>query len=197
MELFIKEIKELVVEASNREQMISVLESQRDAFYHKLNDLKMNITVINTRLEKLRKDKGIISSDMIQLMITLNKESIFKYQDVNYDKKTQEVLMEEYEDAEKIIETYWDWKALILEAVTEIINGVEPNSEEGKSFGKKWLDMISKVTNGDLEILEAHKKSFENRDKWPEEDRRLMEFSNDFIDKCVEEYISQEKRKEI
>ena len=41
--------------------------------------------------------------------------------------------------------------------------------------------------------MEAHKTAYENRNQWPEEDRRLMEFTDEFIDKSVEGYLKVKK----
>ena len=34
--------------------------------------------------------------------------------------------------------------------------------------------MITRITNGNEELLEAHRTSYKNRAQWPEEDRRLV-----------------------
>ena len=69
--------------------------------------------------------------------------------------------------------------------VSLILGGVEPRSEAGKQFARKWLAMIERLTQGRSELLEAHKESYENRTQWPEEDRRLMEFADPFIDEAI------------
>lgn len=128
--------------------------------------------------------------NLIQLISSLNKDTIFDYKGIEYDKNTEDIFMKHYEDNEAVLEVYWDWKSLILEAVSHILNGVRPESNQGQIFAKKWVDMILKITNGSQDLLEAHKTSYENRMQWPEEDRRLMEFADNFIDKATEFYLS-------
>lgn len=192
----IKEIKELVVEAVTAEQASDVLQKQRQIFYHKLNDIKMSISLIDTSLKNLEKNQGLISGELVQLMSTLNKDNIFEYKDVHYDEKTEDIFINHFEKTEEVIETYWKWKALVLEAVTHILNGVDPKSKQGQDFAKRWVEMVAQVTGGRLELLEAHKAAYENRNQWPEEDRRLMEFADEFIDKSVEGYLKVERKKE-
>lgn len=188
--LKIKDIKKLIVEAVTIEQIVSLLKKQRDIFYHKLNDIKMNISFIDASLISLEEKKSLPMGELIKLIISLNKDNIFEYKDVEYDDDIKNTFMENYENAEEFIEIYWKWKSLIVEAVSLILNGVVPKSKKGKEFAKKWIKMITEITGGNLELLEAHKRSYEIRDKWPEEDRRLVNFADEFIDKAVEFYLS-------
>lgn len=188
--LQIKDIKKLIIETAKPYQISSVLKKQRDILYHKLNDIKMNISFIDTSLISLEQNKSVPMKDMINLIISLNKDNIFEYKNVEYDEAIKDIFMDHHENTEEFIEIYWKWKSLIVEAVSLILNGVVPESEKGKDFGSKWIKMITEITGGNLELLEAHKISYKNRDKWPEEDRRLIDFADEFIDKAVESYLS-------
>lgn len=195
--LKIKDIKKLLEETVTEKQLISVLGKQRDILYRKLNDLRSNIAYVEASLENLKENKSLPLGNLIQLIISLNKETIFEYEKVEYDENTQHTFQEHYEDYESIFEMYWGWKSLILEAVSHILNGIQPESVQGQMFGKKWVKMIVRVTNGDQNLLEAHKSSYENREHWPEEDRRLMEFANSFIDKATEAYLACRKNEDL
>lgn len=193
----IKEIKVLVIDAVTNDQIAAVLQKQRNIFYEKLNGVKQNISFIDVCLTNIEKNEAPITGELIQLMISLNKDAFFEYQDIEYDKNTKEVFAQHFENAEDAIELYWNWKTLILQAVTHIFSGVDPKSEQGLEFAKKWMQMVAKSTDGNLELVEAHKTAYENRDKWPEEDRRLMEFADEFIDKAMEAYLSINEFKEV
>jgi DNA-binding transcriptional MerR regulator len=188
--LQIKVIKKFVIEATTTDQIASVLKKQRDIFYHKLNDIKMNISFIDASLINLEKNKSLPMGELIQLIISLNKDSIFEYKNVEFDEETKNTFMNHHENTDEFIEIYWNWKALIVEAISYILNGIPPESKEGQIFARKWIEMVAKITDGSLELLEAHKTSYKNRDQWPEEDWRLMDFADEFIDKAVEAYLS-------
>lgn len=197
MGLPIKEIKKLLVEAVTREELTSVLQKQRDIFYHKLNDIKSNISFIEASLASLEENKSFPLENLVQLIISLNKDTIFEYKNIQYEKNIQKTFMKHYDDNETILEVYWDWKSLILEAVSYILNGVEPESEQGQVFAKKWIEMIMRITKGNEKLLQAHKTSYKNREQWPEEDRRLMEFADGFIDKATKVYLSSSREKDL
>jgi len=104
--LKIEDIKNLLEETITPEQISSVLRKQLDIFYHKLNDLKSNITLIETTLISLEEKKSIPWGNLIQLMISLNKDTIFEYKNTRYDKNTEEIFMQHYRDKKIILEIY-------------------------------------------------------------------------------------------
>ena len=195
--LKINDIKNILEETATEQQLIFVLEKQRDILYRKLNDLRSNIAYVEMSLESLKVNKSLPLGNLIQLIISLNKETIFEYEKVKYDKNIQQTFKKHYKDDESIFGIYWDWKSLILEAVSHILNGIEPESYQGQIFAKKWVDMTVKITNGDKDLLEAYKISYENRDQWPDEDLKLMEFTNDFIDRATEIYLTDDDEKNL
>lgn len=185
----LKEIRELVVEAVTPEQITAVLTKQREMFLYKLNEVQSYISVIDAILAGLGSGGAVQSDKLIQLITRLNRNAVLEYRNVNYNKETKELLMGQYADSESALAIYWQWKAIILECVSLILGGVEPRSEAGKQFAQKWLAMIERATQGRSELLEAHKESYDNRTQWPEEDRRLMEFADPFIDEAIAYYL--------
>ncbi len=192
----LKEIKELVVDAVTAEEITSVLQKQREVFHHKLIDTRMNISLIDSSIKGLEKKQGIFSGELVQLMISLSKDTILEYKDIHYDENTERIFTDHYKNTEEVVEVYWHWKSLILEAATHIFNGVDPEDVDGQNFARKWLDMIESITKGKSSLLNAHKVAYENRHQWPAEDRRLMEFTDEFIDKAMEAYLSAHGDKE-
>ncbi|MGI5912880.1 MAG: MerR family transcriptional regulator [Syntrophomonadaceae bacterium] len=195
--LQIEDIKNLLVETITPDQISNVLRRQLDILCYKLNDLNSNITHIKASLLILEENNSIPWGNLVQLMISLNKDTFFEYKNVKYDEDIENVFMKHYKDSKTILEIYWDWKSLILEAITHILNGVQPESNQGQIFAKKWINMITRITNGNKDLLNAHKASYENRNQWPDEDRRLMEFVNDFIDRATKVYLYKENDEDL
>lgn len=194
--LQIEDIKNLLVETITPDQISNVLRRQLDILCYKLNDLNSNITHIKASLLILEENNSIPWGNLVQLMISLNKDTFFEYKNVKYDEDIENVFMKHYKDSKTILEIYWDWKSLILEAVSHILNDIKPESDQGQIFAEKWLNMITRITNGNEELLEAHRTSYKNRAQWPEEDRRLIEFTDDFIDKATKIYLTNKDDKD-
>ncbi|GAB2558927.1 MerR family transcriptional regulator [Gracilibacillus alcaliphilus] len=191
--LKIKDITKLLEETTTAEQLMNVLEKQREVFYYKLHDIKSNIAMIEASLAGMRDNQALPIGNLVQLIISLNKDTIYQYKDVPFNKNITDTFLNYYEDSEAIFEIYWDWKALILEAVAHILNDVQPESKQGQDFAKRWIEMVVTISKESQDLLEAYKASSKQREQWPEEDRRLMEFTDAFIDKAVDKYLSSGK----
>lgn len=192
----LKEIRELVVEAVTPDQIAAVLMKQRETFYHKLNEIQGHISLIDAILAGVESGGAFQSDQLIQLITRLNRNAVLEYRNIRFDQDTHELLARQYADSESALAVYWQWKALMLECVSLILGGVEPRSEAGKRFARKWLSMVERVTQGRSELLEAHKASYENRTQWPEEDRGLMELADPFIDEAVAYHFESAGREE-
>ncbi|WP_040978367.1 MerR family transcriptional regulator [Oceanobacillus jeddahense] len=191
--LKIKDITKLLEKTTTAEQLRHVLEKQRDIFYYRLHDVKSNIAMIEASLAGIEKNDSLPLGNLVQLIISLNKDTVYQYKDVSFDKKSEDTFIEHYQNQEAVLEVYWDWKALILEAVAHILNDVQPESEQGQDFAKRWIEMVVNISDGSKELLDVYKDSYKNRDQWPQEDRQLIDFTNTFIDKTVDHYLSAGK----
>ncbi|GAA0348421.1 MerR family transcriptional regulator [Oceanobacillus sp. M60] len=191
--LKIKDITKLLEETTTAEQLRHVLEKQREIFYYKLHDIKSNIAMIEASLAGIEKNDSLPLGNLVQLIISLNKDTVYQYKDVSFDKKSEDTFIEHYQNEEAILEVYWDWKALILEAVAHILNAIQPESEQGQDFAKRWIEMVVNISDGSQDLLDVYKDSYKNREQWPKEDRQLIDFTNTFIDKAVEHYLSSGK----
>lgn len=190
--LEIKEIKNLLNEEVTPKQLITILEKQKETFYQKLNEIKGYVVFIEASIRSIKESGSYPLGHLIQLIGSLNKDTFFEYKNIEYDPKIATTFENHYNN-EDFLEVYWEWKSLILEAVSHKLNSVHPKSEQGLMFSKKWLNMVERITKGNEDLLAAHKSSYENRSEWPEEDRRLMEFADDFIDQATEYYLIKEK----
>lgn len=190
--LSLKQIRELVVEAAASDQIAEILTNQREIYTEKLNETHGYISAIDAVLASLRTGGEIHSEELVQLLTRLNRGAVAEYRNVEYGTLTRKLLMEEYADGAAALAVYWQWKSLLLEASALILSGVESRSEAGRQFAQKWLKMIEQVTQGRSDLLEAHRESYDKRGQWPEEDRRLMEFADQFIDEAVAFYLESE-----
>ncbi|NLY46290.1 MAG: MerR family transcriptional regulator [Tissierella sp.] len=193
MGLKINKIKDLLSETITPQQFLNVLNDQKYMLIQKMNDLNSSMAILEASVASIDESKTIPWGNLIQMIILFNKETIFKYNKISFDDEAQNVLLEHYKSIDTILKDYWEWKTLVLEAISHTMNKVEPKSNQGQEFAKKWNNMVQMITNKDEELLEAHKTSYENRDLWPDEDKQLMEFANNFIDEAMAHY----KRNEV
>ncbi|GMA08497.1 hypothetical protein GCM10025886_16480 [Tetragenococcus halophilus subsp. flandriensis] len=191
--LKIKDIHQLVKDTISTKQLTDVLEKQRELFYYKLHEVQSNIAMIDASLAGIKENKELALGNLVQLMISLNKDTIYQYADVSFDESSLDIFQKYYQKPEEVLDMYWKWKGLILEAVAHILNEHSPESQQGQDFAKRWLEAVVDITKGSQNLLEVHKQSFQNRQNWPEEDRRLAEFADGFIDQAVDYYLSSRR----
>ncbi len=189
----LKEIKNHLVNVNNKHGVRDILKDQSEILFQKEMEIKMNIAIIEAIVATI--DTGQSNHDlesMMELALKLNKETIFDYSTVSFDQKTTELFKERDPNYKEIIEVYWHWKKLILEATSHKINNILYKSDTGYHFGKKWYEFIERATDHNSEVIEAYTSGLEQSHQWPEEDLFLFNFCRDFID-CTYSYYCEKK----
>lgn len=189
MGMNLSKIKNILQEANDNLEIKKVLTKQKAILSKNLNNIKSSIAFLEIGLEILEVEGDLALEQIVQLLVGVNVNTIFEYSEIDFNNEDMEALINDSVEDVDIIELYWDWKKLILEASCKVITGVNPSSKEGQVFAKKWINMVNKITKQDIKLLNAHKASYENREIWPEEDRRLMDFADNFIDEAVNIYL--------
>ena len=192
----LKEIKSYLVNVNNKRDVRNILKDQSDILFQKEMEIKMNIAIIEAIVATI--DTGHSNLDlesMMKLALKLNKETILKYSTVSFDQKTTEHFKEKDPNYKEIVEVYWHWKKLILEATLHKINNVHYKSDTGYQFGEKWYEFIGRATDHNAEMIEAYTSGLEQSHQWPEEDLFLFNFCSDFIDGAYNYYCNKKGEK--
>lgn len=184
----INKIQGLLSETVTPQQFLNVLCDQRYMLIQKLNDLNSSMAILEASIASIDENKTIPWGNLIQMINLFNKETVLEYNKVSFDNRAQNVFSAHYKSIDVMLKDYWEWKTLVLEAISHTLNKVDPRGNQGQVFAEKWNKMVGRITNNDDELLEAHKRSYENRNLWPKEDQRLMEFANSFIDDAMNYY---------
>src|SRR5699024_11764612 len=86
--------------------------------------IKKNKAIIKSIVETFDANPNVDLEPMIKMALGLNKQTILDYTQIefDFDQKTNEKFEEKYTDANDVIEFYWQWKQLTLEAVFYKLN---------------------------------------------------------------------------
>lgn len=188
----LKEIKNHLVNTSSTDDIKKVLKNQSDILFQKEMEIKMNIAIIEAIVATIDTNHSNLDLEsMMKLALKLNKETIFDYSTVTFDQNTTELFEEEYQNYKEIIEIYWHWKKLVLEATSHKISNLPYKSKEGYQFGEKWHQFVEKATDNNPETTKAYTNALEQNNQWPEEDLFLYNFSNDFIEGAHNYYCNK------
>src|SRR5690625_3714700 len=186
----LKDIQAHLVDANHLTDITPILKKQSDILFRKELELKTNIAIIEAILATVT-DSDVDVEQMIKMVLGLNKQTVFDYMEVEFDKGASEKLEKKFANDYEVLEFYWEWKQLTLEAVFYKIQHTSAFSEAGYKFGKRWYEFSKSATNGDPELIAAFDKTLEDRHKWPEEDLFLYNFCHDFIDDAYRNYCEK------
>lgn len=178
----LKDIKRYLVDTKNLSDFKGILRKQSEILFQKEMEIKMNIAIIEAIVATLDVDENYDLEPMMKMALGLNKKSILDYTNIEFDQKTSEKFDEKYANHNDVIEFYWQWKQLVLEAASYKLNNTPHQSNTGYQFGKKWDKFVKNTTGDDPEMIAAFEKGREQSHQWPEEDLFLYNFCNDFIE---------------
>lgn len=186
----LKEIKSHLVDADNISEIKHILQNQSDLLFRKEMEIKTNIAIIEAILATL--DHGDVDLEqMIKMVLGLNKQTVLAYANVEFDQEASDTFEEKFADYTEVLDFYWQWKQLTLEAVFYTLHHTPIKSEAGYIFGEKWDKFIKGATNEDPELIVAYSKGREKSHEWPEEDLFLYQFCHDFIEGAYSYYCEE------
>lgn len=188
----LKEIKTNLINFDDVADIKNILQSQADILFQQEMDIKLRLTIIQAVNNVLETDPNQDLEPFTELVLGLNKQTILDYANVEFDEETEELFNDKYDDYNEIIEIYWQWKQLILEAASYKLNSTDENSQIRLQFGRKWDDFTKSVTAEDPDAAAVFEKGLEDSAKWPEEDLFLYNFSNDFIEDAHNYYLTKD-----
>ncbi|MGW5385091.1 MerR family transcriptional regulator [Nocardia sp. NPDC003963] len=89
-------------------------------------------------------------------------------------------------DVERVITTYFEWKAHAVHALLLVENEVPADSRSGRRLGREWRATTDYALRdqpaGTGELYRAMERS---EHRWPPEDRVLHQKTKDFLDQCL------------
>ncbi|WP_280402142.1 MerR family transcriptional regulator [Nocardia carnea] len=89
-------------------------------------------------------------------------------------------------DVERVLTTYFAWKACAVRALLLVENGVPPDSPSGRRLGREWQATTEHAlrdqptATGDL-----YRAMEQSEHRWPPEDRVLHQKTKEYLDRCL------------
>lgn len=187
----LKDIKRHLVNVNHVDEMKHLLKQQSDILFQKEMEIKTNIAIIEAMISTIETSSNIDLEPMIEMALGFNKQTILDYTtiDFNFDQKQMARFEEKFTDFNEVVDFYWQWKKLTLEAVFHKVNHTAAKSERGYQFGKKWELFVNYATDHDPELMAVYEKGLEHSGEWPEEDLFLHQFCDDFIQEAHRYYM--------
>ncbi|MXQ53786.1 MerR family transcriptional regulator [Shimazuella alba] len=187
----LNDIKKYLVHHEDNNDLKHMLKIQKEILFKKEMEIKTSIAVIDAILSTIDIHELYDLEEMIKVTINLNKDSIFTYANIDFDPETTSVFQDRFTDDGEVVEVYWRWKRLVLEAFCLIKNHIKPESKAGYQLGEKWHAFVHLATNNSPEIMEAYTKTYKESHLWPTEDKFLMDYCVNFMEKAHQYYLTK------
>lgn len=187
----LKEIKRLIENVNDREGLKSVLEHQKTILFRKEMALKMNQVIIDVVNSVLEMDADTELEPLMKLVLGLEKQTVMEYTNIEFADTTHQAMDEGQIQFEEILDMYWNWKELVLEASSLKLSNTEVESQTSYQIGKKWGVFLESIGGEESQIREVAEQGAELSNQWPEEDLFLYNYSKEFIDTAHQYYLRE------
>lgn len=182
-------IKNHLSDVDNKDDMMELLKRQSDILFQKEMEIKMNIAIIEAVTSIITSGNTNPDLDtMFELTLKLNKQTILEHFKVSYSKKVIDSFKQNDSRINDMIEIYWLWKKIILEAVFLKSSNTSIDNQQIYELGEKWSNFLALANQQEREVGNVFAYGLSKSNEWPEEDLLLYNYSDEFIDKAYEYY---------
>lgn len=129
-------------------------------------------------------------ADIVVLMQTGNENYwVIKH----FDDKTLDVLRNRYGNGDRDGDVVWATMERMFDEAADLqAAGVKPDSEQGLALAKKFWDMVTDVTGGDMSLLPDMMKFGMEKDNWASESlKEKWTEAEPYLLKVMEAYFTK------
>ena len=167
------------------EEHIIRLVQKADAIHHAISVAEASLEVVNSGSYP----PWEMMANLIQLM---DGSSSVNWSNYDFDKNFSAILAE-HKISNTLTDTaeiYHEIQQIMISAMTLRETGHKPESDPAQSLAKRWWKMIMKLTGGEEAAISAYTKVNQNREAWPEADRKLYEAAEPYLEAALSIYIA-------
>lgn len=165
-----------------------MLSTQSIHLHRQLEGIKAKIHGIEV-CNKLRSAGYEIPWELLAyLMNTLERDQIDHWSNYDFPEEDYSIFQELFRTKEEMLDFYNEFRRLVLYAAAYHASHVPLESELAKELGQEWNTMVSRVTAKDPRVMDAFLRVDNNRNKWSEGERNLIDEGEPYLAKIVERY---------
>lgn len=167
-----------------------MLNTQSILLHRQLEGIKAKIHGIEVS-NKLRSAGYEIPWELLAyLMNTLETDQIDHWSDYDFPEEDFNIFQDVFRTKSEMLDFYNEFRRIVLYAAAYQASRVPVESELAKQLGQEWNAMVSRVTSKDPRVLGAFMRVDNNRNKWSEGERNLIDEGEPYLAKIVDMYSS-------
>jgi DNA-binding transcriptional MerR regulator len=173
-------------------ELEKIFMEQLSVLLRKIDALHFAMSALNASLDIIKSGKEPPIEMLAELIRAMDGSSLADWVDFKFDPALGASLEKSgINTLGGAMDFYHDMRELMLEAVTLLSSNSTPDSAAALALGKRWWeDVILKVTVGGDDATVAALSVNNDRENWPEADRKLMEQAEPFIEAALGAYIA-------
>lgn len=173
-------------------ELEKIFTEQLSVLLRKIDALHFAMSALNASLEIIKAGNEPPIEMLAELIRAMDGSSLADWTDFNFDTALDASLEQSgIHTLSGSLDFYHTMRELMVEAVTLRHSNAAPDSAAALALGKRWWeDIILKVTLGGDKAAVTALTVNNNRDNWPEADRKLFEQAEPFVEAALSAYIT-------
>jgi Predicted transcriptional regulators len=166
-----------------------MLNTQSILLHRQLEGIKAKIHGIEVS-NKLRSAGFEIPWELLAyLMNTLETDQIDHWSNYNFPEEDIKIFQDLFRTKNEMLDFYNEFRRIVLYAAAYHASQVPVESELAKELGREWNAMVSRVTSKDPRVMDAFLRVDNNRNKWNEGERNLIDEGEPYLAQIVDRYL--------
>jgi DNA-binding transcriptional MerR regulator len=152
--------------------------------------LRAKRAVLTSVVWALERCPGLALPEAVLAALMNLDQTLLAYANLDLATEAAEVLAA---DPAALVEIYFRWKAVAVEALLLIEAGVPPESPVGGDVGAHWQAYLAFALGPDEPETreQAFSASAQQVEQWPPADQHLYRLTKDFLDRCHHMYLTR------
>lgn len=166
-----------------------MLNTQSILLHRQLEGIKAKIHGIEVS-NKLRSAGFEIPWELLAyLMNTLETDQIDHWSNYDFPEEDIKIFQDLFRTKNEMLDFYNEFRRIVLYAAAYHASQVPVESELAKELGREWNAMVSRVTSKDPRVMDAFLRVDNNRNKWNEGERNLIDEGEPYLAQIVDRYL--------
>lgn len=126
------------------------------------------------------------------LMNALETDHIDHWSNYDFPEKDYNIFQDLFRTKDELLDFYNEFRRIVLYAAAYPASQVPVESELAKELGQEWNAMVSRVTSKDPRVMDAFLRVDNNRNKWSEGERNLIDEGEPYLAMIVNMYLNSQ-----
>ncbi|MBU5438857.1 MerR family transcriptional regulator [Tissierella sp. MSJ-40] len=187
------EIKNHLISLDTPQQVIEVLEQQKEAVQKQIDNLTNALSAIIALQNEVRQMQQVDFGKYADIISLLRLKNEGYWIVKHFDNRLMTHLKERFSNYPDLAHSLFEeWKNLCDETIHLKNQGEIPEGEKGQELARKWWTMVMEFTGGDMSLIPALLQFNQSKQNWDKEMREKQSIVDEFIEPAINFYFQNQ-----